>query len=1056
MKKTLLISILLLSVSLYGQKTKAIDKNPGSSSSMAVQAEDYHGLQWRNIGPFRGGRSVAVSGIPNNDQVYLAGYTGGGLWKTEDAGISWLNISDGFFQTGSVGDIAVSESDPNVLYVGMGEHAIRGVMTTYGDGVYKSVDGGKTWTHLGLEKTRHISDVIIHPTNPEVVFVAAQGAAHGLTEERGIYKSEDGGKTWKRTLYVDENTGASSLSMDMNNPRILYAATWEHIRLPWQVRSGGSGCAIWKSTDSGETWTKINQGLPSEMGKIGVSVSRANSQKVYAIVEAEKSVAGLYRSDNGGATWTHMTNNPLLTSRSWYYMEVLADPINEDVVYVLNSPLTRSIDGGKTFNIIPVRHIDTHDLWINPNNPSNMILGDDGGAEITFNRGKSWSTQDNQPTGQFYRVITDQLFPYRIYGGQQDNTSVVIASRNNYIGITEKDWTYGPGCECAFIAFDPKNPLLLYGGCYQGGIEVLNTENGHGKDIRQYPSNILAFNPQDMKYRFNWNAPIIASPHDYNTIYHGAQLLMKTTDGGLTWQEISPDLTRNEKEKQGLGGAPITNEGAGGENYNTLSYVIESQHEKGVIYTGSDCGKVYMTRNGGDFWEDITPAGLSESLIYSIEISPHDPATAYISATRYKFNDFASMSYKTTDYGKSWRNINQGIQKDDFIRVIREDRKVKDLLYAGSERGFYLSYNGGKEWHRFQLNLPVVPITDMAIPEHENDLVVATAGRSFWILDDLSSIQQSVGKEISKTTLISPKPSIKYEGYIPSWMDLPPGIGENPRMGVILDYVLPEDADSTGIRLEILDAVGNVIRSYSSLPDTLFKAFSGGPPAPKVLPAKKGFNRFAWDFRRETLPPIPDAFVYGDYRGSRVSPGNYSARLISKNDTSQVSIELQQDPNLQEIGQAQWDEQQQFLQKIETSISDIHRSVNDLRKVKSQLAHYNGLLKDREGEKVLYEQGEKLVKMLSDWEDQVVQTRQSNFQDVINFPSRLNAQYFSLKEAVDTHDPRLARGAKVLLKDLDSEWLDFKKELSILIDEHINSYNTSYKERSIPALIIGK
>lgn len=584
--------------------------------------------------------------MPDNDRVFFVGYTGGGLWKTENAGISRHNVSDGFFKTGTVGDIAVSESDPNVIYVGMGEHAIRGVMTSYGDGIYKSTDGGKTWKNMGLEKTRHISDVIIHPNNPDVVFVAAQGAAHGPNEERGIYKSTDGGITWAKVLYVDPKTGASSLSMDFNNPRILYAATWEYRRFPWQVQSGGAGCGIWKSTDGGDTWSKINNGLPAEMGKIGVSVSRDNSDRVFAIVEAEKSVAGVYRSDNGGETWTHMTNNQLLTSRSWYYMEVEADPVNADVVYVLNSPLTKSIDGGKNFTVVPVRHIDTHDLWINPKNPTNLILGDDGGAEITYDGGKSWSTQDNQPSAQFYRVNVDAGFPYKLYAGQQDNTSLVIASRNNYIGLTDKDWFIGPGCESAFFAFDPNNPVLLYGGCYQGLIDVLNTQNGHSNDIRQYPSNILAYDAKDMRYRFNWNAPVIASPHDYNTIYHGGNILFKTTDGGLFWEEISPDLTGNEESKQGPGGTPITNEGAGGENYNTLSYVIESIHEKGLIYTGSDCGLVHITRDGGKTWENITPEGLPECLIQSIEVSPHEKETAYVAATRYKFNDFSNMSFK--------------------------------------------------------------------------------------------------------------------------------------------------------------------------------------------------------------------------------------------------------------------------------------------------------------------------------------------------------------------------------------------------------------------------
>ncbi|EMS33973.1 Glycosyl hydrolase, BNR repeat precursor [Mariniradius saccharolyticus AK6] len=1047
MKKCFFLGMMLfMSLYVFAQRGKTAAPPPPT-----FDATIFEGLKWRNIGPFRGGRANAVSGLPGNDQVFFAGYTGGGLWKTVDAGISWHNISDGFFKTGSVGAIAVSEADPNVIYVGMGEHAIRGVMTSYGDGVYKSTDGGKTWKNVGLEKTRHISDVVIHPSNPEIVFVAAQGTAHGPNEDRGIFKSSDGGNTWKKVLFVDANTGAASLSMDITNPRILYAATWEHRRLPWQVQSGGPGCSIWKSVDGGDTWSKINTGLPAEMGKIGVSVSRANPQRVYAIIEAEKSVAGLYRSDNGGDTWAHMTNNALLTSRSWYYTEVEADPVNADVVYVLNSPLTKSIDGGKNFSVVPVRHIDTHDLWINPKYPNNMILGDDGGAEITYDGAKSWSTQDNQPTSQFYRVITDAVFPYKVYGGQQDNTSVIIASRNNFIGLTDKDWSIGPGCESAFVAFDPNNPVLLYGGCYQGIIDVLNTADGHVKDIRQYPANILAYDAKDMKYRFNWNAPLIASPHDYSTIYHGGNILFKTTNGGLSWEEISPDLTRDDSSKQGPGGAPITNEGAGGENYNTLSYVIESVHEKGVIYTGSDCGLVHITKDGGKTWQNITPAGLPESLIQSIEVSPHDKGTAFIAATRYKFNDYSNMSFKTTDYGKTWTKIDAGVEKDDFIKVIREDRKVKDLLYAGAERGFYVSFNGGTNWQKLQLNLPIVPVTDITFAE--NDLVISTAGRAFWILDDISALQQSKGN-FAGLKVFTPKPTYKYEGYTPSWMDVPHGIGKNPMPGVILDYYLPEAADSLEVKLEILDASGKVIRTYSSIKDEEFKPFPGGPAPAQVIPAKKGINRIAWDFRGETLLAIPNAFVYGDYSGHRRAPGKYKARLTFKGAVAEAEIDLRQDPNLKNISAQDWAAQQALLENAAKSLTEIHQSVIDMRKVKSQIEHHNALLKDKEEAKALYQAGQDLIQKLVDWEAKLVETRQKSFQDVINFPSQLNAQYFDLRAAVDVHDPRLTAGAKQRLQDLDMEWAGYKTAMNQLIEKDIVEYNQKFKAQNLPAVIM--
>ncbi len=1054
MRPLIILSFLFLTCfTTFAQKAKKSSDTKPSAPVTTINMDDFKGLKWRNIGPFRGGRSNAVSGVPGNEQHYYAGYTGGGLWKTEDAGLSWVNISDGHFKTSSVGDIAVSASNPSILYVGMGEHAIRGVMTTYGDGVYKSTDAGKSWKHIGLDKTRHISDVVIHPKNPDIVYVAAQGAAHGASEARGIYKSIDGGQTWKKTLYVDSHTGASSLSMDEQNPLILYAATWEHIRLPWQVRSGGKGCSIWKSNDAGETWQKINEGLPKAMGKIGVSVSPANPDRVYAIVEAEKSLAGLYRSDNGGKSWALLSNNQLITSRSWYYTEVLADPVYADVVYVLNSPLTKSIDGGKTFAVVPVGHIDTHDLWINADNPQNMILGDDGGAEITFNGGKRWSLQNTQPTAQFYRVNVDQMFPYKVYGGQQDNTSVVISSRNNGIGLTDKDWSVGPGCESAFVAFDPKNPKLLYGGCYQGGISVLNTENGHTKEITQYPANILAVQPKKMRYRYNWNAPLIASVHDPKTIYHAGHMVFRTSNGGLSWDVISPDLTRNDTLKQELGGAPITNEGAGGENYNTISYLIESPHEQGVLYAGSDCGLVHMTQDGGKNWKSITPSGLEECLINSIEVSPHDSGTAYISATRYKFNDFSNRCFKTTDYGKTWMQINTGVQSDDFIRVIREDKKTKNLLYGGAERGFYISHDGGNQWHLLQLNLPVVPITDMTFAD--NDLVVSTAGRSFWILDDLSAIQQSMVK-LDQVKLFTPKTTYKYEAYTPSWMAVPPGTGQNPAAGVLLDYYLPENADSSEVKLQILDLDNQVIRTFTSIKNKEFKSFPGGPPAPTVIPSAKGMNRFAWDFKSETLPDIPNAFVYGDYTGYRLSPGTYKGKVMYKGQASETTFNVIQDPNLKEVSPQDWSEQQVFIRDVESRIKDIHQSVNDIRKVKKQIIQYNELYKDQPQYKELFTAGKSLIDKIDQWESQLVQTKQANFQDVINFPSMLNAQYFELKGYVDQHDPRVPQPAKDRLKDMDEQWVKYESYIQSTIGQDISQYNELYKKSNVPALILNE
>jgi photosystem II stability/assembly factor-like uncharacterized protein len=625
----------------------------------------------------------------------------------------------------------------------MGEHAVRGVMTHSGDGVYRSTDAGKTWKRIGLELSQHISRIIVHPKNPDIVYVAAQGALYSPSAQRGVFKSVDGGATWKNVLFVDERTGASELSMDATNPRILYAAMWEHGRRPWKVISGGPGSGLYKSTDSGETWEKMKEGLPEEMGKMAIAVSRSNPEKVYALIESDsyKDERGLYVSDNSGKTWSKVTDEPRLVQRAWYYIELFIDPKDDDTIYVLSAPALRSTDGGRTWETLSGAHGDYHDLWINPDNPQNFVISDDGGASITFDKGKSFSTQSNLPTGQFYRINVDNQFPYRIYAGQQDNSSVSIASREfGASGITPAAWTSSAGGESAFLAFDPDNPRLVLGGSYQGTIEVLNLKATAGTNIMAAPIQYLGMDAKDMKYRFNWNAPILWSRHEPNTFFHGAQHLLKTSDLGKTWKEISPDLTRNEKDKQGKGGGPYTNEAVGAENYGTLAYVVESPHEKGVIWTGSDDGFVQVTRDGGLTWKNVTPPGLAECLINAIEISPFDKATAYIATTRYKFNDHAPALYKTTDYGATWTRIDAGIPAGAFTRVVREDNVRRDLLFAGTELGLFISWNGGKNWAPFQLNLPVTPITDLRI--HQGNLIAATSGRAFWILDDLSLIRQ--------------------------------------------------------------------------------------------------------------------------------------------------------------------------------------------------------------------------------------------------------------------------------------------------------------------------
>ncbi|UOY08460.1 glycosyl hydrolase [Muricauda sp. SCSIO 64092] len=1023
-------------------------KRKATVPTIVLNDSMYTGLKWRNIGPFRGGRSVASSGVVGQPMTYYMGTTGGGIWKTVDDGITWKNISDGQLKTGTVGAMAVSESNPNTVVVGMGEHAARGVMTSMGDGVYKSTDAGKTWKHIGLDETRHISDVIIHPTNPDILFVAAQGAQYGPSQQRGVYRSLNGGATWERVLFVDENTGASSLSIDMNNPLHLYAAMWQHRRYPWKMESGGPSSGIYKSTDGGTTWKQLKEGLPKEFGKAGISVSRANPELVFAVIEAEGTKGGVYRSDDAGKKWKQVNKDRINIARSWYYMEIFADPQDENVVYVLNAPVTKSIDGGKTFTPLPTPHGDNHHLWIHPHDNTKMVNSNDGGANVSNNGGKSWSTQQNQATSQFYRVITDNLVPYNVYGGQQDNSAIAIASRTNDAGIDWKDWYSVAGCESAYLAFDPDNPEVVYGGCYQGIIEKWIKASREGKPIKAYPELGLGKVPKDFKYRYNWNAPIISSPHDRNTIYHAGNVVFKTEDGGHAWEAISPDLTRNQKEKQGPGGGPYTNEAAGGENYNTLMYLVESPHEKGVLYTGSDDGLMHITRDGGANWTNITPPNIGDGIINSIEISSHDPATAYTAIMRYKSMDLKPYIFKTTDYGQTWTKIVDGLtDKHTFVRVVREDPKKKGLLYAGTETGLYISMDDGQNWQRFQLNLPVVPINDIAI--QDNDMVVATAGRSFWILDDLGAIQNSFDTA-EKLKVAQPKPSYRIFGGSP---DKPvPGLGQNPKSGVAIDYYLPKKLDSIPLKLEVLQE-GKVIRTYTNQKPKDFKSWPGGPPKPQVLPSKKGYNRFTWDFRKEAIPAINKVFVFGNYQGSRVAPGTYTLKLSLEGETVATTATVLANPKI-EASATEYADQQAVLDQIENTLRAMHKAVNQMRSAKSQLKSYKKLLKNNTAAETLITKGDSLLKRITTWEEHLIQPKQKTFQDVINFHNQLNADFMHLKGFVDVPEPQVTLGAKERLRDLLAAWDTYKNEKNSIVGTEMREYNELFKSLNLPAILM--
>jgi photosystem II stability/assembly factor-like uncharacterized protein len=1075
MKKILFLLFPLFAITaLFAQKKTipaATTPTPPTAIDLSAALKP---VKWRNIGPFRGGRSVTACGVTGNTQTYYMGTTGGGLWKTENAGLTWMNISDGFFKTGSVGAVAVSDSDPNVVYAGMGEHAPRGVMTSYGDGVYKSTDAGKTWKHLALALTRHISRIHIHPQNPDIVYVAAQGALHGPGEDRGIYKSMDGGQTWKKILYVDENTGCADLSMDKNNPRILYAALWDHRRLPWLIRSGGPGSGLYKTTDGGETWTKLEKGLPKEMGKMSIDVCRSNSEKVYALIESdtEKEQGGLFVSTDAGKNWSRISKDHRLVQRAWYYIEVFADPQNENIVYVLNSPGLKSIDGGKSWSNIRATHGDYHQLWINPTNNKNMVIANDGGAAITFNGGANWSAQNTQPTAQFYRVNADNLFPYNVYGGQQDNSSVVIASRNpGGFSIGDKNWTFSAGGESAFLAFNPNDPQYVMGGSYQGTIGVLHVASGEEKNIMVAPIQYQALQPKDMKYRFNWNAPIICSPHESNTFYHGGNRLFKTTNMGKSWELVSPDLTRNIPERMGISGTPYTNEGAGGENYCTLAYVKESPLEQGVIWTGSDDGIVSLTRDGGKTWNNVTPAGLPECLVNCIEVSPFDKATAYIATTRYKENDFAPMLYKTTDYGKTWQRINNGIPNGAYTRCIREDDVRRDLLYCGTETGIYFSFNGGKDWEQIQLNLPVTPITDLKV--HRGDLLASTMGRSFWILDDLNILREYTSAQKNKLHFFTPEDAYRVSGG--SALDnsgsddddekpIAATSGVNPSAGVVLYYNIPPSRlfgingkkDSTKtLVLEIVDEKGNLAHRFSDKKNEDFVSYPGGPDEDPKLPAKPGLNRFVWNLRYPTLGGVPTVFIEGSYSGRRAAPGKYMVKLKYGNEEKTVSFNVLADPRIKATNAA-YSEQQEWATKVEAGITEIHETVLRIRKVRKQINESVELLKDNDLAKEIIETGKKTVDKLQKWEDQVVQNKAQSNDDIINFVNRISADYIFLKGEMDTNTPGVTDGQKQQYEALNSDWQKLKSEINGILNNDVTLFNRLCREKNLDKVTIPK
>ena len=1012
---------------------------PAGAPAQTVEPSAFQALSWRNIGPFRGGRSVAATGVPGDPMTYYFGGVGSGVFKTTDAGRRWTEVSDDTFGTSSVGALAVAPSDPNVVYVGMGEHAIRGVMTSHGDGVYRSTDAGKTWTHLGLDRTRHIARIRVHPRDPDLVYVAAQGAAYGANEERGVYRSRDGGTTWEKILYVSEVAGASELAMDPTNPRILYAAFWDHVRHPWIVRSGGEGSGLWKSTDGGDSWTPINEGLPALMGKTAVDVSPANPERLFAMIEADPG-GGLYRSDDAGASWQLTTELWTLRARPWYYTEVYADPEDENTVYVLNAPMMKSVDAGRTFTNVPTPHGDNHDLWIHPDDNRIMINANDGGANVSFNSGATWSTQENQPTVQFYRVNTDNRFPYHVYGGQQDNSTVAIASASSG-GIDWKDWYPVGGCESAVPVFDKDDPRFVYSGCYMGILSAYDHRTEAARNAQAYPAIPIALRAEEMKYRFNWSAPMAVSVHDTDVIYHGAQMVLRSRDRGKNWEEASPDLTRAQPDKMGYGGGPITNEGAGGEIYATLVWIAESPLDPDVIWTGSDDGLIHVTRDGGATWTDVTPDDLPEGQVNTVEASPHEPGVAYAAFTRYKFNDFTPRAFKTDDYGASWTEISEGFADEHFVRVVREDPVRRGLLYAGTEQGVYVSFDDGEAWQPLQLDMPITYITDLQVQRDRNDLVASTGGRGFWILDDLGVLQQAEEVPDDGLHLFRNRPAYRVAG---GWGGgFGEAVGENPPNGAVIDFLLAEaPVEDEVVTLEILGPSGELVRRYSTDPDT--------EAGEERLQARAGMNRHVWDLRHPDMLEIPGLYIWGSTSGRRVAPGGYTVRLAAGDEVRTRPLEVRADPRV-ETTAAEFQEQDRMLQRIAGEIEAMHLGVNQLDEVRTQVDAVLERADEMDGAAVerVRELGEALRDSLTMVEDSLVQRETYDGQTVLNAPSRLNLQYIYLHGAVEGADDGPSPAAEQVLRDLNARWYPQRDRLEILLDDRVDAFNEAVEAAGI-------
>jgi photosystem II stability/assembly factor-like uncharacterized protein len=1018
-------------------------------NAQQIDPKTYGGMKWRLIGPFRGGRVITVAGVPSQPNTYYFGAVAGGVWKTSDGGNTWDPLFDKQ-PVSSIGALAVSDSDPNVIYAGSGEACIRGNIS-YGDGVYKSTDAGKTWTNIGLRDTRHIGAVIVHPTNPDIVYVAALGHAYGPNSERGVFRTRDGGKTWEKVLFADDRTGAIEIVFDPKNPHVLFAAMWEGWRTPWTLNSGGAKDGLYRSADDGTTWKRVEgNGMPEgPLGRIGVAVSGADSNVVYALIEAKE--GGLYRSEDGGEHWSLVNPDHRFRQRAWYFTHVWADPKSTNTVYIANTGLFRSTDGGKTFERLLAPHGDHHALWIDPNDPSRMINGNDGGATISVDGGKNWTTQNNQPTAQFYHVAADNDFLYRVYGSQQDNSSIGIPTRTDHGYIDRGDWTAVGGGESGYIVPDPRDSNIVYADDEGPFFTRFDRRTGQAQSIQQWPEDISGHAAVTQKYRYTWTMPIVVSSHNPDVIYHTSQFVFRSTDAGHSWHEISPDLTRNDKSKQQDSGGPITKDQYSVEYYDVVFALAESPKQEGVLWAGTDDGLIQLTRDGGKSWSNVTPKEIPEwSAISLIEASPFDTATAYVAVDAHKLDNFHPYIFKTSDFGKSWTKIIAGLPDNSYVHAVREDPAKKGLLYAGTETGVWVSFDDGAHWQPLQLNLPGTPIHDLIV--HNDDLVVATHGRSFWVLDSIAPLRQLTAAVASEPAHLF-APATASRSRMGHMQPRRYPIGENPLEGAYIYYWLKE-VPKEPAKLEFLDAQGKVIRKFTSEVKKKAEDKDEFDRDPEVehIPAEAGLNRFVWDLRYEPPAKIPAAiYDSGPPTGPLALPGVLQIRLTSAGKSYTAPLEIKMDPRVKTSAdelRAQFD----LLLKLRDREEEMNRAILAIRDLRNQLQSLEKRLGAKEEAKTVTGSGAELRKKIAAIEEELIQVHATAQEDEANYPTKLNSKLAYLTGVVDSADAAPTEAELAVFAALDKQVEAQLATWREILSKDLPALNDSMRKANIPSV----